>query len=36
MVEAGDSYLKLLPTCIIEIYNIMFEHIADMLSMGIR
>jgi hypothetical protein len=33
MVEA-DSHLKLLPTSILEIYN-MIEHI-DMLSMGIQ
>jgi hypothetical protein len=33
MVEA-DSHLKLLPTSILDIYN-MFEHI-DMLSMGIQ
>jgi hypothetical protein len=33
MVEA-DSYLKLLPASILEIYNV-FEHI-DMLSIGIR
>jgi hypothetical protein len=33
MVEA-DSYLKLFPASILEIYNV-FEHI-DMLSIGIR
>jgi hypothetical protein len=33
MVEA-DSYLKLLPTSILDIYKV-FEHI-DMLSIGIR
>ncbi len=33
MVEA-DSHLKLLPTSILDIYNV-FEHI-DMLSMGIQ
>ena len=33
MVEA-DSYLKLLPTSILHIYNV-FEHI-DMLSIGIQ
>jgi hypothetical protein len=33
MVEA-DSYLKLLPTSILDVY-IVFEHI-DMLSIGIR
>jgi hypothetical protein len=33
MIEA-DSYLKLLPTSILDIYKV-FEHI-DMLSMGIQ
>jgi hypothetical protein len=33
MVEA-DSYLKLLPTSIVDIYKV-FEHI-DMLSIGMR
>jgi hypothetical protein len=33
MVEA-DSHLKLLPTSILDIYNV-FEHI-DMLSMGVK
>ncbi len=33
MVEA-DSYLKLLPTSILDIYNV-FEHI-DMLSIGVQ
>jgi hypothetical protein len=33
MVEA-DSYLKLLPTSLLDIYKV-FEHI-DMLSIGIR